>query len=83
MLQCKPCQGRILRIADHTLPYGRVIYDYLEEFLRSFEPGVWRGDTERLGDLIERCPLGVAHLNAAKAEKAAFALPLPRPSGSR
>ena len=31
VLQCKPCQGRILRIADHTLPYGRVIYDYLEE----------------------------------------------------
>ena len=31
------------------------------------------GDTERLGDVIERCPLGIAHLNAAKAEKAAFA----------
>ena len=33
---------------------------------------MWSGDTERLGDVIERCPLGIAHLNAAKAEKPAF-----------
>jgi hypothetical protein len=39
---------------------------------RDLRAGLIR-DSERLSDLVERCPFGSAHLNAAKAEKAAFA----------